>query len=113
MAQQYFPLLIFVVVSIVFAAIAIGLPSVLGPGRKNSQKLEPYESGIIPFHDARRRFPIKYYLVAMLFILFDIEVIFLYPWAGVLRPLRDQYRCLAHPCPHGRLPADLDRWPGL
>ena len=91
MAQQYFPLLIFVVVSIIFAFIAIGLPSVLGPGRKNSQKLEPYESGIIPFHDARRRFPIKYYLVAMLFILFDIEVVFIYPWAGVLRPLRDQY----------------------
>lgn len=91
MAQQYFPLLIFVVVSIIFAFIAIGLPSVLGPGRKNSQKLEPYESGIIPFQDARRRFPIKYYLVAMLFILFDIEVVFMYPWAGVLRPLRDQY----------------------
>jgi NADH-quinone oxidoreductase subunit A len=91
LAQQYFPLLIFVVVSIVFAAIAIGLPSVLGPGRRNSQKLEPYESGIIPFQNARHRFPIKYYLVAMLFILFDIEVIFLYPWAGVLRPLRDQF----------------------
>jgi NADH-quinone oxidoreductase subunit A len=91
LAQQYFPLLVFVVVSIIFAFIAIGLPSVLGPGRKNSQKLEPYESGIIPFHNARRRFPIKYYLVAMLFILFDIEVIFMYPWAGVLRPLRDQF----------------------
>ena len=91
MAQQYFPLLIFVVVSIIFAAIAIGLPSILGPGRKNSQKLEPYESGIIPFQDARRRFPIEYYLVAMLFILFDIEVVFMYPWAGVLRPLRDQF----------------------
>lgn len=91
MAQQYFPLLIFIVVSIVFAFIAIFLPSILGPGRKNSQKLEPYESGIIPFHDARRRFPIKYYLVAMLFILFDIEVVFLYPWAGVLRQLRDQF----------------------
>lgn len=91
MAQQYFPLLLFVVISIVFAFIAIGLPSVLGPGRKNKQKLEPYESGIIPFHDARRRFPIKYYLVAMLFILFDIEVVFLYPWAGIIRPLRDQF----------------------
>jgi NADH-quinone oxidoreductase subunit A len=91
LAQQYFPLLIFVVVSVVFAAIAIGLPSVLGPGRKNSQKLEPYESGIIPFQNARRRFPIKYYLVAMLFILFDIEVIFMYPWAGSLIPLRDQF----------------------
>ncbi len=91
MAQDYFPLLVFIVVSIVFAFIAIGLPSILGPRRKNQQKQEPYESGIIPFQDARRRFPIKYYLVAMLFILFDIEVIFLYPWAGALLPLRDGY----------------------
>ncbi len=91
MAQEYFPLLVFIVISIIFAFIAIGLPSVLGPGRKNKQKLEPYESGIIPFQDARRRFPIKYYLVAMLFILFDIEVIFLYPWAGALRDVRDSF----------------------
>ena len=89
MAQDYFPLLIFVVISILFGFIAIAMPSVLGPGRKNKQKLEPYESGIIPFQDARRRFPIKYYLVAMLFILFDIEIIFLYPWAAIVRPLRD------------------------
>ncbi|HHW88494.1 MAG TPA: NAD(P)H-quinone oxidoreductase subunit 3 [Chloroflexi bacterium] len=91
MAQEYFPLLVFVVISIVFAFIAIGLPSILGPRRKNAQKQEPYESGIIPYHDARRRFPVKYYLVAMLFILFDIEVIFLYPWAGALLDLRDGY----------------------
>jgi NADH-quinone oxidoreductase subunit A len=91
MAQQYLPLLIFVLISIVFGLIAIGVPSLLGPGRKNAQKLEPYESGIIPFHDARRRFPVKYYLIAMLFILFDIEVIFLYPWAGIIRPLRDDF----------------------
>ena len=91
MAQDYFPLLLFVVIAIVFSFIAIGFPSLMGPGRKNKQKLEPYESGIIPFHDARRPFPIKYYLVAMLFILFDIEVLFLYPWAGIILPLRDQY----------------------
>jgi NADH-quinone oxidoreductase subunit A len=80
-----------IIIAIGFAVIAIGLPALLGPTRKNPQKLEPYESGMIPFHDARRAFPIKYYLVAMLFILFDIEVVFLYPWAGVLRPLRDQF----------------------
>ncbi len=49
MAQEYFPLLLFVVISIIFAFIAVALPSVLGPRRKNKQKLEPYESGIIPF----------------------------------------------------------------
>ena len=87
MSGDYLPLLILIVVACAFAAIAIIFPTVMGPSRKNKQKLEPYESGIIPFHDARRRFPVKYYLVAMLFILFDIEVIFLYPWAVVLRDL--------------------------
>lgn len=89
MAITYLPLLILVVLCAGFAAIAIILPSLLGPRRDNKQKLEPYESGIIPFHDARRPFPVKYYLVAMLFLLFDIEVIFLYPWAAVIRELRD------------------------
>lgn len=95
-AIDYLPLLILIVVAVGFAAIAIGVPILFGPrngrngvpGKENTQKLEPYESGIIPFADARRRFPIKYYLVAMLFLLFDIEVIFLYPWAVVLRDLR-------------------------
>jgi NADH-quinone oxidoreductase subunit A len=90
-ALAYLPLLILVVIATGFAAIAIILPSVLGPRKQNKQKLEPYESGIIPFHDARRPFPVKYYLVAMLFILFDIEVIFMFPWAAVLRDLRDNY----------------------
>ncbi len=88
-AADYIPLLVLIVVAALFAAIAIGLPSVLGPRKANKQKHEPYESGIIPYADARRRVPIKYYLVAMLFLLFDIEVIFTYPWAAVLRELRD------------------------
>ncbi len=85
---DYLPLLILILVACGFAAIAIIFPTLMGPRRDNKQKLEPYESGIIPFDDARRRFPVKYYLVAMLFLLFDIEVIFLYPWAVVLRDLR-------------------------
>lgn len=91
MAADYLPLLILIVIAMGFGAIAILVPSLLGPSLKNKQKLETYESGIIPYMNARRRFPIKYYLVAMLFILFDIEVIFLYPWAAVLRTLRDSY----------------------
>jgi NADH-quinone oxidoreductase subunit A len=87
-AIDYLPLLILILVAVGFAGIAIAVPILFGPHKKNKQKLEPYESGIIPFSDARRRFPIKYYLVAMLFLLFDIEVIFLYPWAVVLRDLR-------------------------
>jgi NADH-quinone oxidoreductase subunit A len=90
-AIDYLPLLILVIIASGFAVIAVLVPALIGPRKNNKQKLEPYESGIIPFNDARRRFPVKYYLVAMLFILFDIEVIFLYPWAGVLRILRDNY----------------------
>lgn len=101
MAAAYIPLLFLIGIGIVFAIIAIGLPSLLGPSRKNKAKLEPYESGIIPFSDARRRFPIKYYLVAMLFILFDIEVVFTYPWAGVLRQLRDNWGVMVALAPMG------------
>ena len=91
MALDYVPLLILVLVATFIGVVAVGLPALLGPQRSNPQKLEPYESGIIPFANARRRFPVKYYLVAMLFILFDIEVIFLYPWAAVMRTLRDNH----------------------
>ena len=94
MALEYLPLLILIVIAVGFAIVAILLPSLLGPRRQNKQKLEPYESGIIPFSDARRRFPVKYYLVAMLFILFDIEVLFLYPWAAIVRDLRDNFSAL-------------------
>jgi NADH-quinone oxidoreductase subunit A len=94
MAITYLPLLILLIVAIGFGGIVVGLPALLGPKRYNKQKYEAYESGMIPYADARRRFPIKYYLVAMLFILFDIEVIFLYPWAAVMRQLRDNYSML-------------------
>lgn len=91
MAIAYIPLLILLLVATFIGVVAVGLPALLGPQRSNPQKLEPYESGIIPFANARRRFPVKYYLVAMLFILFDIEVIFMYPWAAVMRTLRDNH----------------------
>ncbi|MBV7332194.1 NADH-quinone oxidoreductase subunit A [Chloroflexi bacterium TSY] len=89
MAIDYLPLLLLIIMATGFAGIAIGVPTLLGPQKGNNQKLEPYESGIIPFNNARRRFPVKYYLIAMLFLLFDIEVVFTYPWAVVLRDLRE------------------------
>ncbi|NOZ71806.1 MAG: NAD(P)H-quinone oxidoreductase subunit 3 [Chloroflexi bacterium] len=85
---DYLPLLILIIVAGIFAAIALIMPAVLGPKNPNKMKQEPIESGMIPFTDARRRFPVQYYLVAMLFILFDIEVIFLYPWAVLLGKLK-------------------------
>lgn len=88
MIDAYLPLLVLLVVAAAFAAIAIIMPSLIGPKNPNKMKQEPIESGMIPFTDARRRFPVQYYLVAVLFILFDIEVIFLYPWAVLLNKLK-------------------------
>ncbi len=88
MPADYLPLLILIVLATIFALIAMALPAVLGPRRKTKAKMEPYESGMLPYTDARRRFPVQYYVIAVLFILFDIEVIFLYPWAVVLRQLK-------------------------
>jgi NADH-quinone oxidoreductase subunit A len=84
--QDYLPILIQVVVAIVFAASALGLSVVLGKAaRRNSTKDSAYECGMLPIGAAQPRFSVKFYLVAMLFILFDIEVVFMYPWAVVYR----------------------------
>jgi NADH-quinone oxidoreductase subunit A len=88
MALDYLPLLILISVAGLIAVIAIALPSFLGPKNPNKMKQEPIESGMIPFADARRRFPVQYYMVALMFILFDIEIIFLYPWAVSLNKLK-------------------------
>ena len=88
MPAEYLPLLILILLAAVFAVIALAVPAVLGPHRPTKTRLEPYESGMLPYSDARRRFPVQYYVIAVLFILFDIEVIFLYPWAVMLRQLK-------------------------
>jgi len=85
---EYLPILILIVVAAIFAVIALAVPAVFGPRRATKARLEPYESGMLPYTDARRRFPVQYYVIAVLFILFDIEVIFLYPWAVILRQLK-------------------------
>jgi NADH-quinone oxidoreductase subunit A len=86
--EVYFPVL---VQALIAMALAVGLLSVsflLGKRVKNRIKDTPYESGIVPTGDARQRFSVKFYLVGMLFILFDIEAIFLYPWVVVYRELK-------------------------
>lgn len=88
MPSDYLPLLILMVIAAVFAVIALAVPALFGPKRTTKARLEPYESGMLPYSDARRRFPVQYYVVAVLFILFDIEVIFLYPWAVMLGQLK-------------------------
>jgi len=84
----YFPVLVQALVAMTLAAGLLGASFVLGKRVRNRVKDIPYESGITPTGDARQRFSVKFYLVAMLFILFDIEAIFLYPWVVVYRELR-------------------------
>ena len=84
----YFPVLVQALVAMALAAGLLTASYALGKRVRNKIKDMPYESGITPTGDARHRFSVKFYLVAMLFILFDIEAIFLYPWVVVYRELR-------------------------
>ena len=86
MLNEYLPILLQIVVAIGFAASALILSVVLGKaGRRNPTKDTPYECGMLPEISGQPRFAVKFYLVAMLFILFDLEVVFMYPWAVVFR----------------------------
>ena len=78
---QYFPILVFLAIAGGIAALMVGASFVLARQNPNSEKLSPYECGFEPFEDARVRFDVRYYLVAILFIIFDLEVAFLFPWA--------------------------------
>ena len=86
--ELYFPVLVQGLLAVVIAAALIIISYAFGKRVRNKIKDTPYESGITPTGDARGRFSVKFYLVAMLFILFDIEAIFLYPWAVVSRDLK-------------------------
>jgi NADH-quinone oxidoreductase subunit A len=87
-AQTYWPVLLQVLIAMAVAAGMIGISYILGHKVRNRVKDMPYECGIPPTGSARERFSVKFYLVGMLFILFDIEAIFLYPWAVVYRELK-------------------------
>ncbi len=87
-AEQYFPVLVQALLAMALAAGLIAVSYLLGKRVRNRVKDMPYESGMVPTCDARHRFSVKFYLVAMLFILFDIEAIFLYPWVVVYRELK-------------------------
>jgi len=80
---RYFPILLFIVVALGFGVAVLLLSYLVQPKYPESEKLSTYECGSEPFSDARMPFPVRYYIFAMLFVIFDIEVIFLYPWAVV------------------------------
>ena len=91
MLEAYFPILMFILVGLFVGAAPLllggGLSRLLGVHRPDSEKLSPYECGFEAFEDARMKFDVRYYLIAILFILFDLEIAFLFPWAVVLREI--------------------------
>ena len=84
MIENYLPVFIFIIVGLAIGGIMVALGFILGPHRPNSEKLSPYECGFEAFEDSRMKFDVRYYLVAILFIIFDLEIAFLFPWAIVL-----------------------------
>ncbi len=81
--SRYFPILLFIGMALAFGVVTLLLSYLVQPKFPESEKLSPYECGSEPFSDARMPFPVRYYIFAMLFVIFDIEIIFLYPWAVV------------------------------
>lgn len=88
MLSDYAPILVFLGICAGFGALVLLLNSLLGPRKPNPQKELPYECGIMPAESARRRFSVSFYVTAMLFIIFDVESIFLFPWATIVRQLK-------------------------
>ena len=87
MLENYFPILLFIVIGLAVGVVPMALGWLFGPNRPDSEKLSPYECGFEAFEDARMKFDVRYYLVAILFILFDLEIAFVFPWAVVLNEI--------------------------
>ena len=87
MLGEYFPILLFIAVGLAVGVAPMVLGRLLGPHRPDPEKLSPYECGFEAFEDARMKFDVRYYLVAILFILFDLEIAFLFPWATVINDI--------------------------
>lgn len=87
MLNNYLPVLVFIFVGFGLGVVLIGLNWALGPHRPDGPKLSPYECGFDAFGDSRMKFDVRYYLVAILFIIFDLEIVFLFPWAVVLKQI--------------------------
>jgi NADH-quinone oxidoreductase subunit A len=85
--EQYLPVLMFILVGGAIGVASMSIGKLLGPSRPDAEKLSPYECGFEAFEDARLQFDVRYYLVAILFILFDLEIAFLFPWAVALKDI--------------------------
>lgn len=87
LAAQYFPILVFLAIAVGLSCVMILIPFVLAKQKPDSEKVSAYECGFAPFSDARVTFDVRFYLVAILFIIFDLEIAFLFPWALVLKDI--------------------------
>ena len=87
MLAEYFPILLFLLVGLAIGVIPVVLGKLLAPNHPDPEKLSPYECGFEAFEDARMKFDVRYYLIAILFILFDLEIAFLFPWATVINDI--------------------------
>ena len=80
---QYFSIFLFIAIALLFPVIALMIGRLLRPHKPDPKKLMPYECGMDPIGDARERFPVRYYIIALLFLVFDVETIFIFPWAVI------------------------------
>ena len=103
MLQPYIPILLLIAFVVVNAIAMLGLSHVLSTYRRTPVKIAPYESGMPVLGDARERFSVKFYLVAMLFIIFDIETVFMIPWAAFYRQLSCAVPLVSGSCPIGKI----------
>src|SRR5476651_2049970 len=81
--SSWVPVVLLLVIGIGFAVVNVAASIIIGPGRTGPGKEETYESGMVPIGDTRRRFNVRFYIVAMIFLVFDVEIVFLYPWATI------------------------------
>jgi NADH-quinone oxidoreductase subunit A len=88
MPTDYLPIAVLIIIATGLAILVVALGHLFGPRRRTARKGQPYESGMVPYGSGQRRMPVHFYLIAVLFILFDIEIIFLLPWAVVLRQIK-------------------------
>ncbi|UCV30483.1 NADH-quinone oxidoreductase subunit A [Ferribacterium limneticum] len=87
MMENYFPILMFVLVGVAIGVLPVAMGFILAPSRPDPEKLSPYECGFEAFEDARMKFDVRFYLIAILFILFDLEIAFLFPWASIFKDI--------------------------
>ena len=87
MLENYFPVLIFILVGLGFGCLPIIAGRLIAPHKPDAEKLSPYECGFEAFEDARMKFDVRYYLIAIIFILFDLEIAFLFPWASIYQEI--------------------------